>query len=389
MKFIRFIIRFLVSLMLAIGLICLGLWLSGNVHLIKAVRSTYLVGKTGPTIDDYPKFENRKVEAGTPRLWEYSANYHSKHLSDELIQEIEDWETVSFLVLHKDSIAYERYWNDYSEKSLTNTFSMAKSFTSLAIGKAIEEGHIKSVNQKVGDFLPEFANGKKAKVTIKHLLQMTSGIDFGESYGDPFGYMAKTYYGSDLYDLTVNKPMKYQPGTVWKYQGGNTLLLSFILEKATGQNLSDYFSKHFWKPLGATEDALWTLSEEGGKERSYCCFYSNAQDFARIGQMMLDSGKWNGKQLISQYYIEKSISPVNVKNEAGKLIDYYGFQWWMGNYEGTDFYYARGIQGQYIVAIPAWDAVVVRLGKKRDPNVGAEVPKDLFVYLEAAKAVVK
>ena len=152
MKFIRFIIRFLVSLMLAIGLICLGLWLSGNVHLIKAVRSTYLVGKTGPTIDDYPKFENRKVEAGTPRLWEYSANYHSKHLSDELIQEIEDWETVSFLVLHKDSIAYERYWNDYSEKSLTNTFSMAKSFTSLAIGKAIEEGHIKSVNQKVGDF---------------------------------------------------------------------------------------------------------------------------------------------------------------------------------------------------------------------------------------------
>ena len=384
MKFIRFLLRFLISLLIAIVLVALGLWISGNGHVIKAVRSTYLVGETGPTIDDYPKFENRRVEAGTPQLWEFSENYQSNSLSKELVKEIESWETTSLLILHRDSIAYERYWNGYSEKSLTNTFSMAKSFTSLAIGIAIEEGRIKSIDQKAGDFLPEFAEGEKAKITIKHLLQMASGIDFGESYGNPFGYMAKTYYGSDLYDLTVNKPMKYEPGTVWKYQGGNTLLLSFILEKATGQNLSDYFSKHFWKPLGATEDALWSISEEGGRERSYCCFYSNARDFARIGQMMLDSGKWNGRQLINQAYIEKSISPVNIKNEAAKLIDYYGLQWWMGEYQGADFYYARGIQGQYIVAIPAWDAVVVRLGHKRDPNVGAEVPKDLFVYLEAA-----
>ncbi len=384
MKFIRFLLRFLISLLIAIVLVALGLWISGNGHVIKAVRSTYLVGETGPTIDDYPKFENRRVEAGTPQLWEFSENYQSNSLSKELVKEIESWETTSLLILHRDSIAYERYWNGYSEKSLTNTFSMAKSFTSLAIGIAIEEGRIKSIDQKAGDFLPEFAEGEKAKITIKHLLQMASGIDFGESYGNPFGYMAKTYYGSDLYDLTVSKPMKYEPGTVWKYQGGNTLLLSFILEKATGQNLSDYFSKHFWKPLGATEDALWSISEEGGRERSYCCFYSNARDFARIGQMMLDSGKWNGRQLINQAYIEKSISPVNIKNEAAKLIDYYGLQWWMGEYQGADFYYARGIQGQYIVAIPAWDAVVVRLGHKRDPNVGAEVPKDLFVYLEAA-----
>jgi CubicO group peptidase (beta-lactamase class C family) len=387
MKFVRFLLRFLISLLIAIVLVALGLWISGNGHVIKAVRSTYLVGKTGPTIDDYPKFENRTVEAGAPQLWEFSKNFQSNSLGSKLIEEIESWETVALLVVHQDSIAYERYWNGYSEKSLTNTFSMAKSFTSLAIGKAIEEGHIKSIDQKVGDFLPEFTEGEKAKVTIKHLLQMASGIDFGESYGNPFGYMAKTYYGSDLYDLTVNKPLKYEPGTVWKYQGGNTLLLSFILEKATGQNLSDYFSQHFWKPLGAKEDALWSLNEAGGQERSYCCFYSNARDFARVGQMMLDSGKWNGRQLINQDYIEQSISPVNLKNEEGKLIDYYGLQWWMGAYQDDKFYYASGIQGQYIVAIPEWDAVVVRLGHKRDPNVGAEVPKDLFVYLKAAEAI--
>lgn len=389
MKLIRFLLRFLISLLIAIVLVALGLWISGNGHLIKAIRSTYLVSETGPTIDDYPKFENRTVKAGAPQLWEFSENFQSNSLGSKLIDEIESWETAALLVVHQDSIAYERYWNGYSEKSLTNTFSMAKSFTSLAIGKAIEEGRIKSIDQKVGDFIPEFTEGEKAKVTIKHLLQMASGIDFGESYGNPFGYMAKTYYGSDLYGLTVNKPMKYEPGTLWKYQGGNTLLLSFILEKATGQSLSDYFSQHFWKPLGATEDALWSLNEAGGQERSYCCFYSNARDFARIGQMMLDSGKWNGRQLINKDFIKQSISPVNIKNEKDKLIDYYGLQWWMGEYQGVGFYYARGIQGQYIVAIPAWDAVVVRLGHKRDPNVGAEIPKDLFVYLEAAKAVVR
>ncbi|MEQ8907773.1 MAG: serine hydrolase [Vicingaceae bacterium] len=387
MKFIRFLLRFTLSLFLAILLVSLGLWISGSGHVIKAVRSTYLVGETGPTIDDYPKFENRTVEAGTPQLWEFTQDFQANRLDKKLIKEVESWETAALLILHRDSIAYEQYWNGYSEKSLTNTFSMAKSFTSLAIGKAIEEGHIKSLDQKVGDFLPEFSEGNKSAVKIKHLLQMASGIDFGESYGDPFGYMAKTYYGSELYDLTVNKPMKYEPGEVWKYQGGNTLLLSFILEKATGQNLSEYFSDNFWKPLGASQDALWSISKEGGKERSYCCFYSNARDFARIGQMMLDSGKWNGKQLVNQEYIKKAVAPVNIKNEEGKLIDYYGLQWWMGQYQDADFYYARGIQGQYIVAVPAWDVAMVRLGHKRDPNVGAEVPKDLFVYLEAAMAV--
>jgi CubicO group peptidase (beta-lactamase class C family) len=387
MKVIRFLIRFIVSLVLAIGLICLALWVSGNAYLIKAVSSTYLVGETGPTIDDYSNFENRTVEAGTPQLWEYSERFQKAALSEELMKEVEDWETSALLIVKSDSILFEEYWNGYSEKSLTNTFSMAKSFTSLAIGKAIEEGHIKSLDQSVGDFIPEFAEGKKSAVKIKHLLQMSSGIDFGESYGDPFGFMAKTYYGDDLYELSVNKPMKYEPGEVWKYQGGNTLLLSFILEKASGKSLSEYFSENFWKPLGAAEDALWSLNEEGGKEKSYCCFYSNARDFARIGHMMLDSGKWNGKTLIDQEYIKKSISPVNIKDEDGKLIDYYGLHWWMGQYQGHEFYYARGIQGQYIVAIPAWDAVVVRLGHKRDPNVGAEVPKDLFVYLEAVETV--
>lgn len=389
MKIIRFLLRFAIALSLTIGLACLGLWASGNVHLIKAIQSTYLVGKTGPSITDYTKFENRRVEASKAQAWKHSSNYNLNPPTPAQKKEIDKWETVAFLVIQDREIHYEDYAEGYSEKSLTNSFSMAKSLTSLAIGAAIKEGKIKSLDQKVGDFLPEFKEGKKTLITIKDLLTMSSGIDFGESYGDPFGYMAKTYYGKDLYDLTVNKSMKYLPGEVWKYQGGNTLLLAFILKKATGQNLSEYFSQHFWKPLGASEDALWSITEKGGMERAYCCFYSNARDFARIGQLILDSGKWNGKQLIDNAYFNHSFKPVNLKDEQGETINYYGFQWWLGEFEGDTFHYARGIQGQYIVAIPAWKVVFVRLGHQRDPTIGIKVPSDLIDYLGIVKSMTR
>jgi len=385
MKIIRFLLRFSLSILIAAAVISLILWISGHGHVIKAVQSTYLVGKTGPTIDDYPKFENRKVAISDPQEWEKSLYFNEKSLPNSLKSKVEAWETIGIVVVKSKKLLFEQYWNDYSKKSLTNSFSMAKSLTSLAIGAAIREGKIKSVNQKVGDFLPEFKSGEKGEITIKHLLQMSSGIDFGESYGNPFGFMAKTYYGTDLYDLTVNKPIKHAPGTVWKYQGGNTLLLSFVLAQATGKTLSNYFSEQFWQPMQATQEALWTLNKADGIEKSYCCFYSNARDFARIGQLLLDSGEWKGRSLISKDYYKQSLQPVMLPDEAGKTIDYYGFQWWMGKYKGNPFYYARGIQGQYIFALPAWDMVIVRLGHQRDPKHGAVYPKDIFDYLEVGE----
>ena len=385
MKIIRFTLRFSVALIITIVLICAGLAISGNSHVIKAVRSTYLQGKKGPTIDDYNKFENRKVEVGREQRWVNAPSYNEYKVAEELLKETEDMKTVALVVIKDKKLVFEKYWNNYSENSKTNSFSMAKSFTSLCIGAAIMEGKIKSEYQKIGDFIPGLAN---SNVTIKDLLTMSSGIDFGESYGDPFGFMAKTYYGTDLFDLTVSKNQEKTPGLELQYQGGNTLLLSFLIEKATGKSLSAYFSEKFWQPIGAKQAALWTLNEKDGIEKAYCCFYSNAKDYARIGQLMLDSGRWNDEQLISKAYFEQSIQPVNISNNQGTNIDYYGYQWWLGSYKGVDFHYARGIQGQYIVSIPKWNTVVVRLGHRRDPERGAKVPKDLFTYLEIANQAV-
>lgn len=380
------VIRILFILAIFIATACLLALFTGNGHLIKAVSNTYLKGRSGPSIDEYSIFENRVVKASKkPFIWPLSANYNSKKLTTEEFDLHEELKSVAFLVFHKDSIVHETYWDHFNDTSKTNTFSVAKSFIGLLIGAAIDEGFIKSVDQKVGDFLPEFNNGEKAKVTIKHLLQMNSGIDFGESYGDPFGFMAKAYYGDDLYDLTVHKEVTQAPGTVWMYQGGNTLLLSFIIRKATGKTVSEYFSEKIWQPIGAKESALWNLDDENGLEKAYCCFYSNARDFGKVGRLILNNGTINEQVILSQNYFEEAIQPVNSKTLNGDLVDYYGYQIWMTNYQEQKVIYARGIQGQYIVALPDEELIIVRLGRKRYEEKVNNVPLDLLHYIDMAK----
>lgn len=380
------VIRILFILAIFIATACLLALFTGNGHLIKAVSNTYLKGRSGPSIDEYSIFENRVVKASKkPFIWPSSVNYNSKKLTTEELNLHEELKSVAFLVFHKDSIVHENYWDQFNDTSKTNTFSVAKSFIGLLIGAAIDEGYIKSVDQKVGDFLPEFKSGEKVKVTIKHLLQMNSGIDFGESYGDPFGFMAKAYYGDDLYDLTVHKEVTQAPGSVWMYQGGNTLLLSFIIRKATGKTVSEYFSEKIWQPIGAKESALWNLDAENGLEKAYCCFYSNARDFGKIGRLILNNGTINDQVILSQNYFERAIQPVNSKTLNGDLVDYYGYQIWMTHYQQQKVIYARGIQGQYIVALPDEELIIVRLGRKRYEEKVNNVPLDLLHYIDMAK----
>ncbi|HSH65941.1 MAG TPA: serine hydrolase, partial [Bacteroidia bacterium] len=160
--------------------------------------------------------------------------------------------------------------------------------------------------------------------------------------------------------------------------------LSFILEKATGKSISEYASEKLWIPLGAKNSAFWSLDHKEGVEKAYCCFNSNAPDFARIGELYLDSGKWNGRQLISAKYVINSTTPAELLSEGNKN-DKYGYSWWlMPNYNGHRIFYARGILGQYILCIPDQKMVVVRLGKKRKVNENGDHPLDAYYYLDAA-----
>lgn len=356
----------------------------GRTYLYKGIANTYLKGRSGPSLTEYQIFDNREVKAGNYQKWPLSVSYNSKKLSEPRQQEFSELQSVAFVVVKNDSLAHEQYWDGFGEDSYSNSFSMAKTFVSILVGMAIDEGKIKSVDQPVGDFLPEFKEGENSKLTVKHLLTMSSGINFDEDYVSPFAYPAQAYYGSDLKKLTYGYKVTSEPGKEFIYLSGNTELLSFILEKVTGKTISEYASEKLWKPLGAKNSAFWSLDQKDGEEKSYCCFNSNAPDFARIGKLYLDSGKWNNRQLISAQYVIHSTEPADLLS-GEKKNDEYGYAWWLiPDYKGHRIFYARGILGQYIICIPDKKMVVVRLGSKRKVSEKSAHPLDVYLYIDAA-----
>lgn len=354
----KFFKRFFLFLFLIIFLFSGYAVVFGKMYLFKAVYYNFA------GIDDYQIFSNDTVAAARPQPWPVAASVNKIDQPITLQNVLTQLKTVAVIVIRNDSLLYEKYWDEYSDSSLSNSFSMAKSITSLLIGAAIKEGKIKSVEEPVSNYLPEFKQGMAANLKIKHLLTMSSGSNWDESYANPFSITTESYYGGDLYATATGVKIKKEPGTFHSYKSGDTELLGLIVEKATGKSLSSYASEKLWQPLGAEHPALWSLDKNNGVEKAFCCFNSNARDFARIGQMMLDSGKWKGHMVIDPSYFIQSISPCNIKTGDGIPCDYYGYQWWIATpYPGV--FYARGILGQYIIVIPSKDVVIVRLGHKR------------------------
>ena len=381
MKIIKWIVKFLLGLLLVLNVFIL---VSGNLYIYKAVSNTLLKGRLGPSPDEYAIFSNREIKASVEQKWAIAKNYNWYKIPADVKTQFETYKPIAFLVIKNDSIQYEEYWDTYTEHSITSSFSMAKSFVSILVGCAIDEGKIKSVDQAIGDFIPQYNEGENKKVTIKHLLNMSSGINFDEDYINPLAYPARGLYGDDITKLTLSYKPTSEPGKKFEYLSGNTELLAFVLEKATGKKLSDYASEKLWQPMGASSNALWSLDHENGTEKAYCCINSNARDFARFGKLYLDSGRWNGKQLVNEEYVLNSIKPADLTNKEGNKIDHDGYSWWLINYKGHQIFYARGILGQYVISIPDKNLVIVRLGHKRSKEKMGEHPKDVYLYIDAA-----
>lgn len=336
-------------------------------------------------IDDHKIFLTRTIKAGESIPWKISENYNKTAIDNNAKKRIEAYQSIAFLVIQNDSIKYEEYWDAYNDSSLTNAFSATKSIISLLIGIAIDEGKIKSIDQKISDFFPEIKGKYSGEVSIKNLLTMSSGLNWDESYASPFSKTTQAYYGSNLEKLIFDLEIIEKPGQKFKYLSGTTQLLAFILQKACGKSVSEYASEKLWKPICAEHDALWYLDRANGMEKAYCCFTSNARDFARIGQLVLDSGRFNGKQIVSENYISLlSQTDTFLTDDKNQAVDYYSLHWWIINYNGMKITYARGILGQYIFVIPQKNAVVVRLGHKRADNYKNHHPEDVYLYLDAA-----
>lgn len=337
-------------------------------------------------IEDYEIFENRTIQAGDPQLWEVDEVASKLELNDEILLEFERLETVAYLVLKDGKIIYEHYWDDYGTESLSNSFSMAKSVVSLLVGAAIDDGYIESVEEPIAEYIAEYNSPTNEHLKIKDVLTMSSGLNWDESYGSLFSKTTEAYYGTNIRKLIYDLEVVEEPGVKYKYLSGNTQLLAMVVEAATGKNISEYTSEKFWKPMGAENDALWCLDSKDGMEKAYCCFNSNARDFARWGQLVLNKGKWNGETLISEEYIARATQAASyLKDNEGTPVRFYGYQWWVHHINDWEVPYMRGILGQYVFAIPEENAVVVRLGHKREKMQTNYHPNDSYLYLNAAK----
>lgn len=353
--------------------------LTGNTHVYKVLANTVFKGRLSPSIDEYTIYHNREVAIGEPQPWKHHHNYNQFDLTLEEEELHSKYLTVAYVIIKDNQLLFERYYENYSDSSLTNSWSMAKTIVSILIGSAIKEGKIESIDTKAETFLPHL---KGSGITIRHLLAMSSDISFAEQYINPFGFAAKALYGEDDYSLVKQYKPRGNPMQVFDYESGNTLLLSYLLKAATGKSLSEYASEKLWKPLGAEHAALWSLDGEKGNERAFCCFNSNAPDFARIGQLYLNNGIWNGDTLIDPAYVKATTEFAPLKLESGEPNNEYAYHWWATNFNNEKIFYARGINGQYIFVIPSQNAVVVRLGRKRDKEKQEGVPIDALQFLE-------
>lgn len=367
--------RILYIALLVIVLANVAVWVTGTTYIYKALIYQQ------PNIDDLEVFPYTTIEnKGEKEPWNISKNKNKVKLSDTLRNTLVNYETVAFLVIKNDSIQYEEYWDGYDENSFSNSFSVAKSIVGTLIGIAIDEGKIGSENDAVGKYLPEFNEGDLAKIKIVDVLKMASGLNFKESYSSPFSQTTDAYYGYDLHKLIYSLKLETEPGTEFYYRSGDTQLLEFVLKASTGKSVSEYASEKLWSKIGAENVAHWSLDHKGGDEKAYCCFYSNARDFARIGKLYMNNGKWDSTQVVSSEWVKKATTPHGL-SEKGVKTNQYGLQWWV--YE--DVYYCRGILGQYIICDPKNNMIVVRLGKNRDKAKENNHPKDFLTYVRECR----
>ncbi len=296
---------------------------------------------------------------------------------DELLKSTQ---TTSFIVLKDGKVRYEGYFNGYNRESVVTSFSIAKSFTSALIGIAIDEGYIGSADDPITLYLPELRGRGLDRVTIRHLLTMSTGIRYihGEEVPPmlrplPLGDDSWTTDYPNLRSLALSvKPDGDIPGSAWKYNNYCPQLLGLILERSTHRSVSEYLQEKIWLPLGMEYPASWSLdSQESGFEKMEQGINARAIDFAKFGMLFLNNGSWHGQQIVPKQWVIESTSPDPNDNRLWRVaVDwkkadgYYKYMWWgRVRSDGSYVYLARGGRNQqWIYVSPRDGVVIVRFG---------------------------
>jgi CubicO group peptidase (beta-lactamase class C family) len=295
-----------------------------------------------------------------------------------------DRETQGVVVVHEGEIVAEWYADGADADSWAASWSMAKSFTSAVVGIAVDEGHIGGVEESMATYLPEWAGTDHEAITIRDVLQMSSGLDWVEDYvgsGESSDIVRAVTGETDHLAFAAGQPVAVAPGTRWAYSSGDTMLLSGVIEAATGRPLDDYATEVLLDPIGIDQVDWWR--DLAGHTLGYCCLDMPSRDFARLGLLYARDGRWGDQQVVPEAWVEESLVAAEASDGA------YGYQWWLGDPEGVpeDSFSANGHDGQFIYVVPSLDLVVVRNGTYAkdpgppvaDPTLFSKYPSDGLV----------
>lgn len=347
-----------------------------------------------PTQKSYTHFTQRKIENQAPtfNFTKPNKDYNlgssigltNKSLNStnvKLDSFVNLHNTISFLIIRNDTILYEKYNGKYTDTSLVSSFSIVKPMVSTLIGIAVEEGKIKSIDNPITDYLLEFKDKSGFdKITIKNLLQHTSGIKSTDKKFNILLDNAEFYWGHNLREEISELAIKMAPNMEFHYSSVNTQLLALIIERVTNKSVSNYLETKIWKPLGMEAPAYWSLDrdDENGVEKAFCCLQATTIDFAKFGRLYLNKGVWEGKQIISKDWVEYSIhSEPNNTNNVNR--HFYNNNWGIGPLKYESFY-AVGLYGQYLYIYPEKNIQIVRFGNSSifyNPNYW----QDIFIQI--------
>ena len=303
-------------------------------------------------------------------------------------QFLKDSWTTGLIVIQNDEIALEDYYLGNSAVTQNISWSMAKSFISALIGIAVDEGHIKSIEQPVDDYATSLVGSGYEGVSIKNVLQMSSGVAFNEDYGDFYsdinrwGRDFSLGNSQDAFAATLKNDI--EPGTVNHYVSINTHVLGMVLTQATGRSITDYMQEKLYKPMGMEHNGLWIIDGQG-MEMALGGLNLTLRDFAKLGSLYLHDGTFNGQEIVPASWVADSRTMDQPHLLPGNDFGY-GYQWWMVGGDSGEFM-AMGVYGQYIYINPETNTVIVKNSANPFYNDTSYIPSSDFAHLALFRAL--
>lgn len=336
---------------------------------------------TDRPITDVHWYDGRVAVPGAHRPLATGTTAISKQALDAAVAYARATNTAALVVAHRSKIVLEHYDPVHGPSVTTNAMSMTKTLLAILVGIAIDDGAIESVDDPAAKYLPEWSGGR-ASITIRHLLEMTSGLDNDNTKGDPFSDLARMHLGPHIEPLVLGLEAVEPPGQRYEYNNFNSQILGVLVERAMKRRFGELLGERILRPIGAADGEVWP--DDDGLARTYCCVFLNARDWARVGIMLLDGGTYEGRRVVSKAWVDAMRTPSRIEPE-------YGLHVWLAAPDGdrrfTDrtepfddpaMFYLDGKDRQRVYVLPSAELVIVRTGEQPDRWDDAKLPNTLL-----------